>query len=270
MAQAKISVTTKSGGKSYDSLNAWIKDVGEDLKLVLPAVAMAEYQAQREKGNPPSNILVDGKPGSPSAIAGADKRVQMFFLDVELLARAVTAAYDELRRLYTRATGRSAATIQIWGRTVKGGGGISHQRLGGIGQVREWLTANKTPGTFVRLIGPDVPFRRRLYYTPPGASASFRNISRVSEQRLGELERAGARARVVSRARGRKRQVIQIEATTNINELVVAKLKALFGRSLYINARWIQVPVPPWKGSEKARQGVPAVALGWWLKGAQP
>jgi hypothetical protein len=271
MASAQVSVVGRTG-QTFPSLDAWLEHVAKvDIPAILPAVALAELNTQKAGGNPPSNILVDGKPSNELGIASATRRVQLFFLDVEILARAVTIAFEELRRLYTRKTGRSAATIQVWGRSLRGGT-IRHERLGGIGAVRDYLASHRNPGTYIRLIGPDVPNRRALYYSPPGGKATFQNINRLSDKRLGELERGGARGRIVTGKKahkgGRKRKLIQIESTQTVSDIVTKHLGAIYGKSIYINARWLQVPVPPWRGVEKRRQGVPTVALGWKLRGA--
>jgi hypothetical protein len=267
MAQAQVTITGRRDGKTFPTLDAWIAHVAQvDIPALLPAVALQELHDQKAAGNPPSNILIDGRAGSEPDIVNAKRRVQMFFLDVELLARAVQIAYEELRRLYTRATGQAAGTIQVWGRAVSGAS-ITHQRLGGIGAVADWLAAHRNPGTYIRLIGPDVAYRRHLYYTPPGSRATFRNISRFSERRLTELERQQARARAVKTKSGRR--LIQIASSANVSDIVLRKMGAQFGRALYISARWVRVPVPPWKGATKRTQGVPAIAIGWRLKGAQ-
>jgi hypothetical protein len=271
MAQAEINISGRRDGKTFPSLDAWIAHVAEiDIPKLLPAVATAELDAQKKAGNPPSNILVDGRAATESTIARAQRRVQMFFVDVALLTRAVTVAYDELMRLYTRQTGAAARTIQLWGRSVSGAS-IRHERIGGIGGVGDWLHRHRHPGTYVRLIGPDVAFRRQLYYTPPGSRARFTDIRKFSARRLGELERMkmGPKARAEQRMReGRARTRISIQSSGSVTDIVLRKLKAQFGRSVYISGSWIEAPVPPWKGQQKRRQGLPAIALGFRLKGA--
>ena len=269
MAQAEIKVSGRRDGKTFPSLDAWIAHVAEiDIPKILPAVAFAELDAQKEAGNPPSNILVDGRPATEPAIANATRRVQMFFVDVQLLTRAVTVAYDELVRLYTRQTGAAAATIQLWG---KFGFAMAarHERISGVGAVGDWLHRHRSPGTYVRLIGPDVAFRRQLYYTPPGSRARFRDIRKFSRMRLGELERLPPKQAAAARLREKAgRRKIEIASSGSVTDVVLRKLKSQFGRSIYISGSWIEIPVPPWKGQSKRRQGVPAIALGFKLKGA--
>src|SRR5262245_16718176 len=109
---------------------------------------------------------------------------------------------------------------------------------------------------------------RQLYYTPAGEKARWQNISRVSSRRLRELERQGAGARVVDRARGAKRKVLQIQATRNVSEVTKALIGSRFGRTVYVSTRWVQIPVTPWSTAMKREQGVPTVAIGWPLRGA--
>src|SRR5262245_4264673 len=271
MAQAQVRIRTR--GRTYASLETWINDVEEkDLPLVLPAVAQDELNESKKAGNPPSNILVDGRPATEASIALATRRVQFFFVDVEIVVQAVELAWHELQRLYRRKTGDAAATIQIWGHSLRsyfGGGPVTNERIGSIGAVRDWLMRHRHPTTYIRLIGPDVPFRRHLYYSPEGAKLRWRNLASLSDLRLAELKKRGAGARMVSRARGAKKIVFQVASSETVSEIVKRRLGGKFGRTVYISTRWYVVPVPSWPKITKRMQGVPAVSIGFRTRGYQ-
>src|SRR5262245_53147998 len=260
-------VTIRTTGRSFPTLTAWLEHVKEeDLPRVLPAVAIEVLRDNIAGNNPPSNIIVDGRGSTPAGIVTAKRRVQLMFLDTEGVIQAVELAWNELQRLYKRRTGESAATIQIWGHAIRRA--VIHERISSLGAVRQWVTEHRHSASYIRLVGPTVPMRRQLYYSPAGEKTRWQNISRVSAKRLAELQRKGGAARVVERARGAKRRVLQVQSTRNVSEVTKAMIGSRFGRTVYVSTRWVRIPVTPWSTAMKREQGVPTVAIGWPLRGA--
>lgn len=157
--------------KTTQSLEKTVLEVlPEDLAFCVQAISANEIDEQVRIGNKPSNILVDSSGYKPITIAR--RRVQAFFVDEN---RIKAAAEDVLRTavLMTRyLTGAARASFEV--------------RLNGnklFPSVADAVRQMKQDDVVV-IVGPTVPYGRKLYWRPLGTKAKNATIGGLTVRRV--------------------------------------------------------------------------------------
>ena len=142
-----------------------------DLISTIRAVALKElWDQEKLHDNPASQVLVDNMPSSRRGIDRAMRRVVMRFADIRLIRQAVHEIYMLLQRI-TRL--QSPAKNSIIARQH------FHLFVGmrdyglmpmALSKLTERIFTQDGPDTVVRVVGPLVPYGRKLFWNPVGAS----------------------------------------------------------------------------------------------------
>ena len=168
-----------------------LKVLPEDLLDVLRTVAQNELDGQITSGNVPSQILVDGRSVGRRQIAEATRSVSLRFGDTRMLIDATRDAYNALYRV-TR--------IQ------------SPPKNGVVARQNFWLYLNGAPvglmpgalskvkpeqlniKSVLRVVGPLVPYGRKLYWRPigRGMKMDFRTTTSLSGREIFRYDSAYA------------------------------------------------------------------------------
>lgn len=170
----------ESNGKITDSVTLEtyvLKVLPQDILSVLRQTAKQEIVAQVDLGNPPSQILVDGRAVGSRGIDEATKRIQIRFADARMLVDA---------------------TRQVWAALVRVTRIESPPKNGVVARKHFYLYLNGKPvglmpGAFstlnqsqlndrsvLRVVGPLVPYGRKLYWNPIGRAAVMNIAQTVS------------------------------------------------------------------------------------------
>lgn len=154
-----LATSTQVKFSDSDGLDKIILQVGaEDILAVLRAVAIEEIGQQINIGNKPTNLLVDNR--SSRSIEQAQRRVQAFFVDVELVYKAVIAAWQRALGLTRSRTGKAQASYQLW---------FNDRYVANTpGAARQYLDNFKPGEDYFRIVGPVVAYGRKLYWSPRG------------------------------------------------------------------------------------------------------
>lgn len=154
----------------------------ENIQSVIRAVALYEVTEQEKIGNKPSQIIVDNMPISKRGIETAKRRVVARFQDVVNLTAAVKEIYDllmRITRIQTPAKNSVVARQHFYLYLNEVNLGLMPSALAKIAYPGV-LTQDST----VRVVGPLVPYGRKLFWNPVGASANM-NFYRVSSKKTG-------------------------------------------------------------------------------------
>jgi hypothetical protein len=154
----------------------------EDISAVIRAVAIEELNAQVALGNNPSQITVDNVSIQRHGIDRAKRRVRMFFQDTAMLIKAVSEIYNllqQITRIQTPAKNSIVArrNFYLWLNGVNLG--LMPQALSKLG-----LPGLLTPESVVRVVGPLVPYGRKLFWNPVGASGKMK-FYRIKSKKSG-------------------------------------------------------------------------------------
>jgi hypothetical protein len=150
------------------SLDKVIYEVAfEDLQLVLRNVAAIEIEAQRSLGNPATSLLVDNTHSKDPALA--TKRVQAFFANFEDLRLAVHDAWAKIQSLTRVASGRAAASYQVW---------YKEQHIGNNpGAVDSYANKFNPATDYFRIVGPVLVYGRKIYWNPKGKPKFYKSVA---------------------------------------------------------------------------------------------
>lgn len=159
-----------------------LKVLPADLLAVLRHVAVTEISGQVSIGNKPSQIIVDGASVSRRGIDRAMRYVKARFQDTNALIRAIRQVYDLLQhitRLQNPAQNSVVARTQfyLW---------LNGVNLGVMPLALSRITPRGVLDTdsVVRIVGPLVPYGRKLFWNPVGASTKM-NFYRTASKRSG-------------------------------------------------------------------------------------
>ena len=257
----------------------------KDVLTVLRGVALQELNEQIGLGNDPSQVLVDGRPVSARHIIQAMKSVSMRFADVSLMLSAVREVYDLLvrvTRIQTPPKNNIVARqhFHLW---------LNGKPLG----VMPGALAKLSPGVLdtksvLRVVGPLVPYGRKLYWRPIGRSSGQMNFTQTtgasgksrftyankyqprfkpySERALQRMARqAGGGASASALARLIKNRPGSVEGTGQIVKRIMRRNKLY--ASMFISDGWVDYPpARSWgKSSKDAR--VPSVSVSFAHRG---
>jgi len=140
---------------------------------------IAELDEQAQDGFKPRVIIIDRGKGAQT-IAAIDTRAQAFYGDVDLakLTKATQLAWDMLTRQTRVKTGAARASFRLYfrGREVGGRGDIDR------------IARAMTDRDVMVIMGPTVPYGRKLYWRPAGPS---RVIKRTHRAKVRTRDRSG-------------------------------------------------------------------------------
>lgn len=155
-------------GTIKGELRSYVVDVlPEDMKKVLVQIVYEEINAQIDIGNPPSNILVDGRSAGNRGVERAQRRVVVNFADTARVIEAIKEAYGILQRV-TRIESPAKNNIvaryryYLW---------INGKNAGVLPNAFARLASTTIePTTVLRVVGPLVPYGRKIWWSPIGSS----------------------------------------------------------------------------------------------------
>lgn len=169
-----------NGGTIPDSVRLetyLLKVLPEDVTYVLRQVAKQELAEQVSIGNPPSQILVDGRSVADRNIDEARKHVRIRFADTVALMAAVRDIYNALVRV-TRiqsppknsVVARQHFFLYLNGRPVG-------KLPAALSSVKDSQLDQKS---VLRVVGPLVPYGRKLYWNPIGRAMQMNIVQSTS------------------------------------------------------------------------------------------
>lgn len=280
---------TNSQGHITGTLESYILTVlPKDVLAVMRAVALDELDQQQQIGNKPSQIIVDNVSVAKRGIDEAKRHIKMRFGDIDLLIEAAKEAF----RIVT-----SVTRIQMPARD-----GIVARRsfhlfidgrdAGLLPGAISRLNANTvTQDTVIRIVGPLVPYARKLFWNPVGTARvmKFRQRSNRGRGTMRYLNMPGASkfapkfkpyapSTVKKLMRGTSVQAAKIRAlvgsktppgrTENAGLIAKRILRAQASyRSLYFSDGWINYePARGWSKLNDPR--VPSISIQFSKRGA--
>ncbi len=289
--EAKVSLrrtsSYESGGTIPDSVSLEtyvLKVLPQDILHVLRQTAKQELAEQVSINNPPSQILVDGKAVADRGIDGAMKRVQIRFADTRMLLSAVRDVWAALVRV-TRVQSppqNSVVARRHFHLYVNG-------KPAGLlpGALSTINTANINMDTVLRVVGPLVPYGRKLYWNPIGRSAVMNIKQTVSASgravfhygsplsprfvpyRLRTIKRV-ANAQPGDKAQNLRRLLAgnpgYVEGANQIVKRVMRRDKRYAG--LHFSDGWVQYPPAGSWGRNSRDAKVPSVSVQVAKKGS--
>lgn len=149
--------------KVTPNLEKFMTDVvPEDLTRTLQYVFLSELENQaRLFGAKPTTVLVDGGRGQ---LTGVKRRAQAFFSNRARVIAALTEAWDLLVRMTRVKSGAARRSYALY---------VNGQRFGERGDIARLVQAT-SPSDFVSIVGPGVPYGRKLYWRPLGTGKKIR------------------------------------------------------------------------------------------------
>lgn len=257
----------------------------QDVLKVLRGVALEELNAQIRIGNNPSQVLVDGRSIGARSIQGAMRKVSMRFTDTRLLITAAKEIYEILQRI-TRIQSPAKNSIvarknyYLW---------LNGRSLGSLPGALTQLTPDAlSMKSVLRVVGPLVPYGRKLYWRPIGRGKTLDLVERTNtatgrsklvygSKYEPRFKPYGLRSikRLANQSRGDKAVRLKellskrpgtAEGAGQIVKRIMRRNKAF--ASLYISDGWVNyAPAKSWgKRSKDAK--VPSVSVQLARKGS--
>jgi hypothetical protein len=262
----------------------------DDLLATLRAVATDEINVQILLGNNPSQIIVDNVSAGKRSIERATRRIVARFVDTTLLIKAVSEIFGHLQRI-TRLQNPAKNAIIARREFFLTLNGINLGRMPEA-LVKIGYEGVLTQDSIVRVVGPLVPYGRKLFWNPVGASSKM-NFYRVKSKRSGVrfLPLRGSSAHsprfrpYAARTLRRKANATASPVETlkamlagdtppgrieNVGQIVKRLMKrAPIYRGLHFTDGWVEhVPAIGWSQLRDPR--VPAFGVMFAKKGAMP
>lgn len=224
---------TQTSRTTTERLDKIVIEVGlDDLIQTLRYVGATAIQEQRTLGNPPTNILVDGRGNAP--IDGATKRIQAFFADKEQIRLAVYDAWKQIQGLTRVATGLASLSYELW---------YNEQPVGRTpAAVETYLDRFNPQKDYFRIVGPVLVYGRKIYWRPKGAPGKRPRVSKRVALRTGSA-------------------VFKVVRNRGIMNLVEESMRRRY-RSIAIAEDWVNTNALPKDGR------TPALWIGFKRKGA--
>jgi hypothetical protein len=173
-------VTT--GGVITGSVETYIlKVLPQDITATIRAVAITELNEQVALDNQPSQIIVDNLPTEKRGIDRAMRRVIMRFQDNEMLLTAIKEIYRLLQQITRLQNPPKNAIVarqnfHLW---------VNNTDMGVMPSALERVKVADLPANPVlRVVGPLVPYGRKLFWNPIGTS-SHMQFYRVKSKKSG-------------------------------------------------------------------------------------
>lgn len=238
---------TPKGRTKKNEFSVMVPDVAF-LSETIQLVAANEIQKQIRLKNPPKNIIVDNQDTKP--FNQADFRITTLFADTREVAHAAHNVITELKRETRRLKGTAKVSYEVWVVKGKGDGGklvwaqASMISRGHLEKIAETLTST---GRIV-IVGPMVPYGRKLYWNPQSNDTNKKGRARYA---------AG-----YDIDSGRVRKVrISFNRDRNMRDLVVSRVKRRYP-GLVIIGRWVKS-----RFSFNGDNRWPGIAIGLKTKG---
>lgn len=133
-----------------------VLDIAEaDVTFMLRYIATVEVTGQIQIGNPPTNMLIDGKPSTD--INSANRAVRAFFNNTRLMIVALRDAWNILMGPARVKTGYSKRHFEVWldGRSLGNQPGVVTEKM-------------LKPDSVLRIVGPSVPHTRKYQWLVGG------------------------------------------------------------------------------------------------------
>lgn len=274
------------GGKIEGSVSTYVlRTLPQDILTVLRGVALQELNAQIGVGNPPTQILVDGRPVGRRNIIDATRSVSMRFMDTALLVAAAREAWTLLRKVTRRETPPKNEIIArthfyLW---------VNGKNKGLMPMALNALNSSSLDEkTVLRIVGPLVPYGRKLFWNPIGRSGrtieATLKVSASGRTRLGyasELSprfkpyRKSSLRKMANQFSGDKAQRLMelmsknpgyAEGTHTIVKRVMRKNRLFSG--LHISDGWVSYPPAGSWGRKSKDDRVPSVSVQLAKRGA--
>ena len=179
-------ITIGAAGKIHNVERYVLQVLPLDLISTIRAVAIKElWDQEKLHDNPASQVIVDNMPSSRRGIERAMRRVVMRFADIRLIRPAIHELYMLLQRV-TRL--QSPAKNSIVARQH------FHLFVGmrdyglmpmALSKLTERVFTQDGPDTVVRVVGPLVPYGRKLFWNPVGASNKMQVRRYKSNRAIG-------------------------------------------------------------------------------------
>lgn len=193
------------------------------LSETIQKIAAHEILAEKAKGNPPNNLIVDNRDSKP--FNQAKFRVVALFSDPKLIAIGASEVLRQLRSVTKRLTGRAQSSFEIWtvsntkdpGKKIMNASAANHSTLLAIAE-------SLPPGGRIVVVGPLVEYGRKLYWSPKFARKASGTRARYS---------AG-----YDTGSGKLVKVRTGDRDTNMRDLVIGRVRSKY-RSLSIIGRWV-------------------------------
>ena len=154
-----------------------LKVLPQELLATLRGVALQELDGQITSGNLPSQILVDGRSVAKRGIGLATRSVSMRFADTDSVIAGARAAYDVLMRItriQSPPKNNIVARRHFW---LYLDGVPVGLMPGAIGRLDKTRMNNKS---VLRIVGPLVPYGRKLFWNPIGRAKTMGIVATVS------------------------------------------------------------------------------------------
>lgn len=262
-----------------------LRTLPQDLLTVLRGVALQELNEQISAGNPPTQVLVDGRPVGRRHIIDATKSVSMRFMDTAMLVAAAREAYELLQKV-TRIQSPpkndivARAHFYLW---VNGKNrGLMPTAL------RNLDTKELNEKSVLRIVGPLVPYGRKLFWNPIGRNGRTIEATLTTyasgRTRLGygsELSprfkpyRKSTMRKIANRSPGDKAANLRslmsknpgyAEGMHTIVRRVLRKKRSFAG--LHISDGWVSFPPARTWGKKSKDDRVPSVSVQLSKRGA--
>jgi hypothetical protein len=165
MASAQINFPAVPSGITLEKYAVTV--LPQEVEFYLQATALQEYEQQRELGQLPTSIRIDGRVElDVSAIATAKRRVQLSYGSAEQVVAAARLAIEQMIRLTPIGeTGHGRASFRVF---------LNSSELGGPEVLDSDALANAIKSTDVlRVVGPTVPYGRKLAWR----SGKFKTVN---------------------------------------------------------------------------------------------
>src|SRR5262245_40149959 len=168
----------------------------QDLYDTLHQVSAYELKQQLDIGNIPTAIVVDGV---QKGIEQARRRVQQLYADTAMLAKAIHDAFDMLKRLTRRQTGRAMESFRL----------AINDRIVGDESVTDSVVAGMTNEDFAVVLCPLVTYGRKLAWNPPRGGFMHLKVGTKKRKRGIYQTRQGEVVQVKLTYRERMQQVAE-------------------------------------------------------------
>lgn len=275
-----------SGGKIEGSVSTYVlRTLPQDILTVLRGVALQELNAQIGIGNPPTQVLVDGRPVGRREIVEAKRSVSMRFTDASMLIAAAREAWTLLRKV-TRIQSPpkndiiARSNFYLW---------VNGKSRGLMPFALNTLkTQDMNEKTVLRIVGPLVPYGRKLFWNPIGRSGrsieATLKTSASGRTRLNYASELSPRfkpyrksmlRKMANQFSGDKAQRLReltaknpgyAEGTHAIVKRVMRKNRLFSG--LYISDAWVRYPPAKQWGKRSRDDRVPSVSVQLSRRGA--